>query len=256
MQSYNYGYRCNFCDAGAVYRVSQQKCSRCRGTGNLSCEQCDGSGSYCLILERPRNYLRLVSVIDSAASHGGEGVWTKLTGLFRRQTNAELLDAEVLDHPEFENPAWHFRASEHRLANDVGPNNAIYYLDKAFDLAADEKYKPAITAFQRAAESDGQCPWPYAFWGWFYATCPDESIRNPQLALQYTRAAIKACGREQWRLLFFLAAAQAENRLFQEAVQTMDRARQLAPEDKLSMLLSLMEDIRQGKRIKDYGQVP
>ncbi len=63
---------------------------------------------------------------------------------------------------------------------------------------------------------------------WLLATCPDATVRNGPAALKHAERACDATGHENPFALDSLAAAQAENGQFDQAVKTVERAIELA----------------------------
>ena len=110
-----------------------------------------------------------------------------------------------------------------RLAN-------LYYTGTGVPL----DYRRAGAWYQRAARSDD--PWAANNIAWFLATCPDESLHNGELAVQFATRALRImdeAGEEQrYEMLDTKAAALARNGEFLEALLWQKKSLSLLAEDK------------------------
>jgi tetratricopeptide (TPR) repeat protein len=79
------------------------------------------------------------------------------------------------------------------------------------------------------------------------ATCPVEQFRDAELALQSANKAIELDGSGDWTYLDALAAAQASAGRYAEAAATLDKARQIAPDEATAELQSRQALYRDGK---------
>lgn len=91
-------------------------------------------------------------------------------------------------------------------------------------LLLDGQYQAAKSYFDQALRLDVSSPWANNALGWYYATCPDESERNADWAVELCR---QACELVDWKESMFvtsLACAYAEKGEFEKAVQLMKDA--------------------------------
>jgi tetratricopeptide (TPR) repeat protein len=79
---------------------------------------------------------------------------------------------------------------------------------------------------------------------WFYATCPEDNLRDADAALRLASAATKASEQKDWSHLDTLAAAYANAGRFPEAVRTAEAALKLAPEAKQAEVQQRLEGYR------------
>jgi len=90
-------------------------------------------------------------------------------------------------------------------------------------------YEAATAHFRRAVQRDGAYIGVLNDDAWRLATDPDPGVRAPRQALVLATLADKLTGHEVAELLDTLAAAQAANGDFPQAVKTLERALALAP---------------------------
>lgn len=94
-------------------------------------------------------------------------------------------------------------------------------------------YRRAGAWYQRAARSDD--PWAANNIAWFLATCPDDSLHNGELAVQFASRALRIMdesGEDQrYEMLDTKAAALARNGEFLEAVLWQKKSISLLEED-------------------------
>jgi len=109
----------------------------------------------------------------------------------------------------------------------------------------------AIADHVRASQLDPVNANTHSQLAWIWATCPDAALRDGHRAME---SALKACDLTQWQkahCLDALAAAQAERGQFDEAVQSAQRAVELAPEPEKPAYLGRLETYRQGRAWRD-----
>ncbi len=156
--------------------------------------------------------------LDRAAAH-----YTKALTLNPRQMEAHCsLAAILIEQGRLEEAVSHCRQ-----AIDIDPNSAeaFYNLSRALWLQA--KRVDAVACWRQATRlQPKRVSWLRQF-AWALATCPDRAARNGDEALKVTHRAIELSG-ESPELLDVLAAAQAENGRFAEAVATAQKALRLA----------------------------
>jgi tetratricopeptide (TPR) repeat protein len=122
-------------------------------------------------------------------------------------------------------------------------DQAISHYDEAVRLAPDDAYAAACRAdlltdlgryadaaaeYERTLELDPKSAHANSSFAWLMATCPDDSVRNPQLAIARANFAIELTGQNDAVSFDTLAAAQASAGDFSAATQTVRQALELA----------------------------
>lgn len=119
----------------------------------------------------------------------------------------------------------------------LAPNDAYAITSRADVLTDLGRYAEAADEYERAIQADPDSSHAHSGSAWLLATCPDDSVRNPTLALQRAQAAIELTGDKDAAFLDTLAAAQAVNGDFAGATKTIHEAVQLATPDAKEMYL-------------------
>jgi tetratricopeptide (TPR) repeat protein len=115
-------------------------------------------------------------------------------------------------------------------AVQLDPNNAYTVACRA-DLLTDlGHYAEAAADYDRAIQLDPQSTEAYRGSAWLLATCPNDSVRNPELAVQRAKTALRLDRRQDAVGYDTMAAALASAGEFRGAVQTVRRAIELAPD--------------------------
>lgn len=126
-------------------------------------------------------------------------------------------------------------------AIEIEPQDGDCLVERGQTLAALKKWQPAVYDFNKALELDPDCAAAHRGIAWIYATCPQESLRNPKLGLVHARRAVEIA-RELNSLDFqyfdVLAAALASNGQFPEAQKVVTVALRDAPENQSAALNS------------------
>lgn len=113
----------------------------------------------------------------------------------------------------------------------LAPDDAYAAACRA-DLLTDlGSYADALTEYNRALELDSKMSQALTGSAWLLATCPDDKIRNSDLAIQRAQSAIQIGGEDDALNLDTLAAAQANAGDFEAAMNTVRRAIEIASED-------------------------
>jgi tetratricopeptide (TPR) repeat protein len=125
-------------------------------------------------------------------------------------------------------------------------HEAIVHYDAAVRLSPDDSYAAACRAdlltdlgrysdaakeYNRAIDLDPNSTQAQSGSAWLLATCPDKSIRNPDLAIQRAQIVIQLGGDKEAISFDTLAAAQANAGDFEAAMNSARRAIELAPAD-------------------------
>ena len=127
-------------------------------------------------------------------------------------------------------------------AIELAPNDASALSSRA-DLFTDlGNYSDAAADYDRALKLDGKSAEAYRGSAWLLATCPDNNVRNPDVAIHRAELAVKLDRKPDATTFDTLAAAQASAGDFASATQTIRRAIELATpsersvyQDRLSM---------------------
>jgi len=90
------------------------------------------------------------------------------------------------------------------------------------------KFAAAIAQFQKVLELDPRHVTAQNNLAWLLATCPDNSLRNGQKAVELAQQAVQLSGGNAPEILDTLAAAYAEAGRFPEAIETAQRVLDLS----------------------------
>jgi tetratricopeptide (TPR) repeat protein len=131
---------------------------------------------------------------------------------------------------QFDEAAEHYAA-----AVQLSPDDAHTIASRADLLTDMGRYEEAAREYERAISLDPRSAYAYRGAAWLFATCPDESVRDAALAVKMAEAALQLEGKEDSITYDTLAAAQASSGDFAAAVETLDRAIALAPENEIEV---------------------
>jgi tetratricopeptide (TPR) repeat protein len=113
-------------------------------------------------------------------------------------------------------------------AVQLAPNDAYAVASRA-DLLTDlGRYVDSLAEYNRAIEMDPQSVHAFSGCAWLLATCPDSSVRDPELAIERARIAFELTGQADAVSYDTLAAAQASAGDFTSATKTVRQAIELA----------------------------
>jgi tetratricopeptide (TPR) repeat protein len=116
-------------------------------------------------------------------------------------------------------------------AVQLAPNDAYAIASRA-DLLTDlGRYVDANAEYDHAIELDPESTHAHSGSAWLLATCPDETVRNPAMAIERAKTSIELSGRKDPVSFDTLAAAQAAAGDFETAIQTVRQAIDLAAPD-------------------------
>ena len=139
-------------------------------------------------------------------------------------------------------------------------NEAMSHLDAAVRLAPNDvasltsrgdlltdlgRYAVAAADYDRAVELNSNSAEACRSSAWLLATCPDDSVRNPQLALRRAQMAARLDKKGDAVTFDTLAAAQASAGDFRHAVESMRQAIELAPPSERSVYQDRLQMYRQ-----------
>jgi len=119
----------------------------------------------------------------------------------------------------------------------MAPDFAEAHHDLANALRRKGRYRDAIAHYESALRIDPQSVLTMNNLGWILATCAEPSVRNGARAVEVAARAELLSGGGDPLILHTLAAAYAENGQFPQAIETAQRALQLAEQQKKSILL-------------------
>ncbi len=140
-------------------------------------------------------------------------------------TNSHVnLGTALLQKGRVDEAIGHFQKALDLDANSV---DAHYGLGNAF--SQEEKMAEAIDQYQKALQIKPANPEVLNNLAWLLAVCPDRSMRNGQKAVELARQANDLTGGANPIILHTLAAASAEVGRFDDAVQYVQKAIEVAP---------------------------
>jgi tetratricopeptide (TPR) repeat protein len=113
----------------------------------------------------------------------------------------------------------------------LAPNDGYAAACRADLLTDIGRYAEAEAEYERAIEIDPSLSQAHGGSAWLLATCPDDAIRNAELAIERAKTAIERGGDQDALNYDTLAAAQASAGDFQAAIDAAQRAVELAPAD-------------------------
>jgi tetratricopeptide (TPR) repeat protein len=110
----------------------------------------------------------------------------------------------------------------------LAPNDAYAIASRADVLTDLGRYAEAAADYDRAIQVDPNSSQAHSGSAWLLATCPDDAIRNPSLALERAQSALSLSNGQDAASFDTLAAAQANNGDFAGAIESVEQAVQLA----------------------------
>ena len=113
-------------------------------------------------------------------------------------------------------------------ALQIKPDYADAFYNLGFSYRQQGRLDEAIANYQKALQIEPANPKALNNLAWLLATCPEASPRNGNKAVELARQANTLTGGKNPLILHTLAAALAEAGRFSEAVETAQRALQLA----------------------------
>src|SRR5947208_215728 len=124
----------------------------------------------------------------------------------------------------------------------ISPDFAEAHHDLANALRRTGRYSDAVAHYESALRLDPRSVLTMNNLGWLLAACADPSVRNGARAVEVAARADVLSGGQDPLVLHTLAAAYAENGQFAQAVETAERALQLAEQQRNSVLLRALPD--------------
>jgi tetratricopeptide (TPR) repeat protein len=151
-------------------------------------------------------------------------------GLHYNLANALLARGEVDD-----------AIAEYQATLTINPNYADAHNNLGAVLLQQGKLDEAIDHYQKALEINPQDPRAEGNLAWALATSPQSTIRKA-IGLKLAEHANQASGAANPLVLRILAAAYAQNEQFSEAIETAERALQLATDQHNAVLANSLRD--------------
>ncbi len=134
--------------------------------------------------------------------------------------------------------------SDYRRATELGDDSAIYHSDLGDACQYLGRWMDAAHAYRAAVAVNNKYSRAYQNAAWLMATCPDDQIRNPELAMAAAKRSIQLAGQRTSRGLDTLAAATAAMGRTSEAAKLQQQAIELADQNEkleLSQRLQLYQ---------------
>lgn len=122
--------------------------------------------------------------------------------------------------------------SDHTQHVQLDSQNPVALSNRAVAWLGKGDFKRAKADFEAAEKIAPELDEVLNGHAWFLATCPDESFRDGELAVQKAKKACEASSFKDWYQLDTLATAFAEQGAFDEAVKWAEKALAVAPNNK------------------------
>ncbi|MEI6534821.1 MAG: tetratricopeptide repeat protein [Verrucomicrobiaceae bacterium] len=151
---------------------------------------------------------------------------------------------------------WYLKAAQQGLVAAMTHLAYLYYTGVGVPL----DYRRAEAWYRLAARS--QDPWAHNDLAWFLVTCPDESVHDPDAAVEFARSAVKKLSDQRYEAIDTLAATLARSGKFGEAVQTEmkaivrfseDKSKLVTPEERVKLEKELTERLGLYKKQQPYS---
>jgi tetratricopeptide (TPR) repeat protein len=134
---------------------------------------------------------------------------------------------------------------EYREAARLDPTNADLWMRLGQAYEQTGRGEDALHSLEKGLEADPGNAGILNHMGWFYATAEDPKLRDPAKALAYAQRAVDASDGKEANILDTLAEAYYVNQQYDEAIETEERALELAPE--LEPLQNQLKKFREAK---------
>lgn len=117
---------------------------------------------------------------------------------------------------------------DYQRAVELDSGNATYATDLGDACQFLGRWEEAAKAYKQAVAANAEYGRAYQNAAWLMSTCPDERLRNTDLALSAAKKALQLAGQRNAEVVETLAAATAATGKFQAAVELQREAVQLA----------------------------
>ena len=137
--------------------------------------------------------------------------------------------------------------ADYNKAIEIDPSSAAAFVNRG-DLQADQgNFAQAARNYREAIQVNPSLGRAYQSAAWLMATCPEESFRNADLAIEAAQKAIELDGNTDYRYLETLAAAQANAGEFEDAIKTQEQAMETAPDAVVQVYRRRIAEFRAGR---------
>jgi tetratricopeptide (TPR) repeat protein len=139
-------------------------------------------------------------------------------------------------------------AMEHYdAAVQLTPEDAYAVACRADLLTDMGRYRDAVVQYEQSIQLDPQSPQPHRGLAWLLATCPEDAIRDPSMAVKRAETAIRLEGEDDSLTLDTLGAALASQGNYTDAMKALGRAIAIAPENEREAYQSRLLMYQQGR---------
>ncbi len=146
----------------------------------------------------------------------------------------------------------HYQQALKQMPDSIQVHNQL-----GLALLRRDKFAAAIAQFQKVLELDPRYITAQNNLAWLLATCPDNSLRNGQKAVELAQQAVQLSGGDSPEILDTLAAAYAEAERFTEAVKTARQALALsATQNKKSLAEVIQNQLKLFETHSPYHEKP
>jgi tetratricopeptide (TPR) repeat protein len=156
----------------------------------------------------------------------------------------QCFEAIIAREPSTSQQAFRGRAEALRKIGDDNPHRALKLYDEALESEKVPHYPEAIRKYWQASQLDPAFFWAANKVAYLFATCPDSDLQNPAEAVRLAENACRRSGWKCWQTLDTLAVALAAEKEFDKAVEVVDQALQLAPENEKALLSEKQQNYR------------
>ena len=140
---------------------------------------------------------------------------------------------------------------EYREAARLDPTNADLWMRLGQVYEQTGRGEDALDSLEKGLEADPGNAGILNQLGWLYATAEPSTLRDPAKALAYAQRAVEASNAGDANFLDTLAEAYYANQQFDAAIETEERALELAPE--LEAYQNQLEKFRAAKAAESGG---
>ncbi len=137
---------------------------------------------------------------------------------------------------------------------EIQPDYAYAYFNRGSVWRDLSEYRAACADYQQCLKLDPKFPRPHNGLAWLYATCPDDDVRNGELAVKHGKEAVRLSAGKNDKYLGTLAAGYAEAGDFRQAIDTLQQAIAQNPTNLVEIRQQMLEQFRAGKPYRDLPE--